>query len=197
MNHVQKLLTVCVLVLILDLLAPAAQAEARFQDGWWRVDLYGAGGIESGSADRRGELMLNGSVEYEFPIAQRTTLGLRMLPLFVYDQDDDYKSFLGIKYDREDDDTVWGGGGGLAFRFYSRKGEYRGFFGEIEAMVLGHSNEFQGNSSNVNFQTGAGLGYKFENNLSMVVKFNHISNAGLGDENQGVNTVGLGLGYSF
>jgi hypothetical protein len=188
------------LLFILALSASTVQAEARFEDGWWRAELFGAGGIDSGGVDRTGELMINGAIEYEFPLAQRTTLGLRLLPLFVYTQDDDHdKKFLGINFDHHDDDadTVWGGGAGLAFRFYSVKDEYRGFFGEIEGHVLGHGNEFEGNGSNINFLTGVGLGYKFKNELSLVVKYNHISNAGLDSDNSGINTIGLGLGYSF
>lgn len=191
-------LQMCTLLSIIALTASTAQAEARFQDGWWRAELFGAGGIDSGRDDRTGELMINGSIEYEFPLAQRTTLGLRLLPLFVYTQDEDNDNkFLGINFDHDDDDTVWGGGAGLAFRFYSVKDEYRGFFGEIEGHVLGHANEFAGNGSNINFLTGVGLGYKFKNELSLVVKYNHISNAGLDEDNSGINTVGLGLGYNF
>lgn len=186
-----------ILSLILGAFSTRSEAEASFQDGWWRTELFGATGIHSGSKDRDDEFMINGTVEYEFPLAQRTTLGLRMMPLFVYTQDDDDKEFLGLTYYDSNDDTVWGGGAGLALRFYTVKGEYRGFYGEIEGQILGHSNEFEGNSSNLNFLTGAGLGYKFAKDVSLFVKYNHISNAGLGDKNSGVNTIGIGLGYDF
>ncbi len=50
------------------------------------------------------------------------------------------------------------------------------YHGEAEGLELGHG---------VEFMSSVELGYKFENNFSLGVKFSHISNADLGDSNPG------------
>ncbi|MBI2431700.1 MAG: acyloxyacyl hydrolase [Candidatus Hydrogenedentes bacterium] len=167
------------------LLQNPAQGELQFDEGMWRLELSGGTAYHSGRRSRSGDLQLIGEVEYEVPAAERCTLGLRLLPLFVYDQDD------------ADEDTVWGGGVGLAARYYQVPGEYRGWFGELGAAVLGHSGNINGNDANFNFMLGAGVGYQFKNNWHAALKVNHISNAGLSDDNAGANTVNLAVGYRF
>ena len=55
----------------------------------------------------------------------------------------------------------------------------------------------EGNSSNVNFLIGLGLGYKFKSNWHTVLKYEHVSNSSLGERNAGANSLGFGFGYSF
>ena len=57
------------------------------------------------------------------------------------------------------DGTLWGAGAGVAARAYQIKNEYRGIFIEGQFSALIHHNRFSGNSSNLNFQSGFGLGY--------------------------------------
>jgi len=72
------------------------------------------------------------------------------------------------------------------------------FFVEGGATVLGQSDELEGNSSNVNFLTNFGVGYKWDGTgWHVVAKVQHISNAGLAEHNAGANAVGVGAGYSF
>jgi hypothetical protein len=176
------------------LFAATAAGEIRFSEGSWRLELSGLGGIHSGSYDREGDFLVNGAVEYEFPATSRCKLGLRLLPLFLYDQDSDGRD--GQRND-DRDETVWGGGVGFAVRLYQKRDEYRGFFGEVEGNAIGHQHKFDGNSANLNFLIGCGVGYKFGNAWHVALKYSHISNAGLGGENSGANAVGLGLGYTF
>jgi hypothetical protein len=164
-------------------LSTAANGDIRFHEGHWRLELDGALGTHSGSTDRSDDFLLTGTVDYEFPATAHTTLGLRLLPLFIHDQDKE--------------DTVWGAGFGFTGRLYQKKDDYAGLFGEIEATAVVHSEQFVGNESNLNFMTGFGLGYQFRNKVHLVMKYRHISNAGLGDKNQGINTLGLGIGFSF
>lgn len=164
-------------------LASAAGADIKFDQGRWRLELSGSAGIHSGSTDRGGDILATGSLEYEFPASKRTTLGLRLLPLFMYAQDDD--------------DNVLGAGFGLAGRIYQHAEEYRGWFGELELSALGHDDKFEGNSANLNFLTGVGVGYKFKSNWHAALRYEHISNAGLGENNAGANTVGLAVGFTF
>lgn len=162
-----------------------AYSDIQWREGSWRLELSGGPGVNFGSGDRDGDFLIKGTVEYEVPATPHLTLGLRMLPAFVYGQDG------------RGEDTVWGAGAGLGGRLYTQKSEYRGLFAEANVHVLGHENRFAGNSSNVNFLTGLGLGYKFLEGWHAVVKWEHISNANLSDDNSGVDTVTLGLGYTF
>ncbi|HNR31226.1 MAG TPA: acyloxyacyl hydrolase [Candidatus Hydrogenedentes bacterium] len=175
----------CWLVVVFGLvLSPVfAYGDVKFDEGRWRLELSGARGIHSGSTDREGDTLVTGSVEYEFPASARTTLGLRLLPLFIYDQDD---------YE-----TVVGGGFGLSGRLYQHAAEYRGWFGELGVSALAHDGKIRRNSSNVNFLTGVGVGYQFKSNWHATLRYEHLSNAGLGDHNAGVNTVGLAFGFTF
>ena len=169
----------------------AASAEMNFAEGKWRLELSGLTGIHSGSADRGGDWTTTGAVEYEFPATSRVTLGLRVLPLFLYDSDGDDEKH------GDNSDTVWGGGVGLAGRVYTKAEEYRGFFAEGTANALGHDGKIEGNSANLNFLLSVGAGYQWKCGLNAAVRYEHISNAGLGQENAGANSVGLALGYRF
>ena len=171
----------------------SALAEMRFDEGRWRIELNGAAGIHSGPNDRKGDFLLTGAVEYEFPATQKCTLGLRLLPLFVYSQDRPDRDWDERFYDGA---TLWGGGVGIAGRLYTKE-NYQGLFFEIEANALAHDNKITGNSANVNFVTGAGIGYKFNDHWHAVMKYGHISNAGFGADNSGANIVGIGFGYTF
>lgn len=170
-------------LLMMLLPAPWAAADVKFDEGRWRLELSGGTGIHSGSTDRQGNILVTGSAEYEFPATAHTTLGLRLLPLFVYDQDD---------YE-----TAVGGGFGLSGRLYQHAEEYRGWFGELEVSALGHDGKLRGNSASLNFLTGVGVGYKFKSHWHATLRYEHISNAGLGENNAGANSIGLAFGYTF
>ena len=189
----QILMAACV---VTGVAAPAG-AELDFDAGQWRLELSGLSGVHSGSTDRSGDLLITGTVDYEFPATEHTTLGLRLMPLLVYGQDtpndrwceeDDTDAYAG--------DTVWGAGFGLTGRVYVKR-EYRGLFFEGQANMLLHAEKVVGNSANVNFLTGVGVGYKFKCDWHVVMKYEHISNANLGEDNDGANVLGLGVGYTF
>lgn len=183
------------------LYATPASAGLDLSEGMWRLEFNNDFGVHQGSQDRSGDYSVNGIVEYEVPATPRTTLGLRMMPLFVYSQDgdDDYRRFRKVFEDDNDDDggTVWGGGFGLAGRVYQVKDEYRGWYGEASVSTLLHSNEFNGNNSNINFVTGFGVGYQFKSDWHLQLHYQHISNGSLGTKNSGANSLGIGVGYRF
>jgi hypothetical protein len=141
-------------------------------------------GLDSGKESRDGDFTLLGAAEYEFPASARVTLGLRLLPIFLYEPG-------------HGGETVAGGGIGLSARLYEMAEEHRGFFGEITLNALAHNNEIPENSSSVNFLSSLGAGYQFQNDWHIVVRVQHISNAGLGSDNTGANGIALGFGYSF
>lgn len=152
---------------------------------YWRIELSGGPSVYSGQSHRSGDWLTKLALEYEKPATERLTLGLRLLPALLYEQDGN------------GEDTVLGGGLGLAARLYAKPGDYRGVFGEASAHAIAHRGQIEGNSSNINFLTGLGLGYQFENQLSTVFRWEHISNANLGHHNRGVNVLTLGLGMRF
>lgn len=172
----------CLALLTMGFAMPA-MGELQFEEGRWRLELSGAYGIDSGSESREGDITALATAEYEFPASSKATLGLRLLPLFVYAE--------------QDDDTVAGGGLGLAARLYEHAEEHRGLFGELTLNALLHSEQLAGNDSSLNFLTSVGVGYQFQSDWHVVLRFQHISNAGLGDDNAGANGIALGVGFSF
>jgi len=175
----------------------AASAEIQFDEGQWRLELSGGTGVHSGSTDRSSNLLVQAAVEYEFPATPRCTLGLRLLPIFVYDQEDDLETDAWRDHDRYKGDRVCGAGFGVTGRVYQVKEKYRGFFTEAEVLAVAHKDLIDGNSSKLNFLTGVGVGYKCKADWHVVFKYEHISNASLGRHNAGANSLGIGIGYTF
>ncbi len=162
--------------------APAA-GEIQFDEGRWRLELSHGRGVHSGSTDRTSDFYHTVSLEYETPATSHITLGLRALPVFLYHDDES--------------DAIYGAGVGLTGRLYQHADSHTGLFGEVGAAALWHSRHFENNSSSINFLTEAGVGYRFPEHWHVSVKFQHISNAGLGGCNSGANGVTLALGYTF
>lgn len=189
------------LIFLLAALLAANSAHAlEFSEGRWRLELNGGPALKEGGRDRDGDYFVSGTVDYEIPATPHTTLSLRGMPLFVYEQDEvSYDSLKQIlrKHESVHDDTVIGAGLGLAGRVYQKANVYEGFFAELELLALGHSGKIEGDDSNIDFLSGIGVGYQFNSHWEALVRFEHISNGGLGEPNSGVNAVRLGVGYRF
>ncbi|MBX3446993.1 MAG: acyloxyacyl hydrolase [Parvibaculum sp.] len=76
----------------------------------------------------------------------------------------------------------------------------------IDAAVGGavHDGELKGNAPNTryfgcraNFHQSASIGYRFTPQLSLMASVEHMSNASLCDQNDGLTNAGVRLGYSF
>lgn len=177
-------------LLFLTYLFPAVHAQdLRLSEGWWRVELQGAGGTFSGVDDRDGDFYFTGNVEYEFPAWPHVTFGLRLTPLLVYFEDEG-----------EDGDShaIYGTAAGISARYYFEQSSYRKWYAEGAFAPLWHSRRFEGNSSKVNTWSELGFGYRFPDTpWSMALKFSHISNANLSHDNSAVNAFLLAIGYSF
>ena len=157
---------------------PPAYGEVQFGEGSWRLELSGLQMLEAEDGDQ----YFSGSVEYEFPVTAHAKLGLRMLPLFLCHVPE----------------PMYGAGAGLVGRLYQNANDYDGLFGEVGATALWHSRDFDRNNSRVNFVTEAGIGYKFPDTpWHVTLKYEHISNGGIGGKNSGINAVGLAVGYTF
>ena len=162
--------------------APAAQArDVRFSEGHWRQELTLANGLHAGKRNRESDRFISLAFEYEAPYRKRATLDFRIYP--------------GLVYFENGESTLYVGGIGIGTRLY-QKTELKGWYGEILGGVLLMSGEWRGNGSNVNFLSEAGLGYQFDR-WHVVLKVQHISNAGISSDNDGVNAVGVGFGYNF
>jgi len=185
-------------------------AHADFQDGRWRLQVRVQTGVDSGGVERSGDVLALTTVEYEVPLTSHVCYSLKLDPVFAYGQESrDINTILDSKrgvdldkidFDFDDErggDTVVGAGFGLGLRVYQKAEEKRGIFLDLGVHTLLHAGEFNGNTSNINFMSGLGLGYQFKNGLSTQLHFDHISNAGLGDENSGTNVFGVGFGYRF
>ena len=187
MRHYTRFMTT--LVVMVGALAGAAGADTlRWEDGRWRLEFTGMGGVYSGKVDREGDWYATGSIEYEVPAFDHATFGLRFYPLFWYEEDEDKRGDAGV---------IHGAAFGVAARYYQRAETRSGWFGELGVSALVHDEEFEKNSSQVNFLNELGLGYKWEEHWHVAVKWEHISNAGIGSRNSGVNGVGLAFGYTF
>ncbi len=177
-----------------------ANAGLNLDEGMWRLELNNDFGIYSGTRSRTGDYSVNGIVEYEVPVSNRATLGLRLMPLFIYTQnnDSDYRTFRRhLDPGTDEGGTVWGGGFGVGGRFYQVKDEYRGWYAEAGVSALLHDTRIDGNSSNLNFLNTLGVGYQFKSDWHIQLHYQHISNASLGSRNSGANSVGVGFGYRF
>lgn len=189
------------LIVLLTAALAATHAHAlEFSEGRWRLELSGGPALEEGGRDREGDYFVSGTVDYEIPATPHTTLSLRGMPLFVYEQDEvSYDSIKELlrKHESPHEDTVIGAGFGLAGRVYQKADVYEGFFAEMEVLALGHAGKIEGDDSNIDFLTGVGVGYQFNSHWEALVRFEHISNAGLAAPNSGVNALRLGVGYRF
>ncbi|HOV34183.1 MAG TPA: acyloxyacyl hydrolase [Candidatus Hydrogenedens sp.] len=147
--------------------------------------------LEFGSSMRIGHdsdetdgVLLSSIFDIGKDLSQRTNLSLRLMPFFAYIQESNIEDVAGL-------------GIGGAFKFFFSRNQERGFFTEIHEILCLHEHKFEGNSSNLNFFSGIGLGYKFCPNWDMVLRFGHISNANLKDDNQETNILGINVGYTF
>lgn len=175
--------------------AEGAEGGSLPEMAHWRLELSGWRGLNVGGHDSSGDTLLTGTVDYSCAVTGRCALGLRLMPLMSYWQETpDYAVFENRTYDAS---VVWGGGLGMVLRLYAKKDAYRGWFGEAQTNAIFHNNRFSENSSNINFLSGVGVGYQFSNDWHALLKFAHISNARLGEDNAGSNVLGLGIGFSF
>ena len=178
--------------LVLALPAPYATvahadeaAHPSWKEGRWRLELAGFAGTNTASEPRSGDVSIMGSIEYEGPLMKRLTVGPKFVPVFYYNPD------------IPDAPDIYGVALGAELRFYSKAGEYRGFFVEAGSAVLATSKKFDQNTATVNFIVEFGAGYAFKSGWHVALKFRHISNAFLSFQNSGADAVGVGLGYRF
>lgn len=168
--------TGCGLAAMFLVCAVPARGEVRFDEGSWRLELTGLKSLDGDN------YCTTGSVEYEFPASAHGKLGLRMYPLFFFGSDD----------------PAYGAGAGVSARVYQKADEYSGLFGEVGVSALWISRDLHHNSSRLNFLSEAGIGYKFPSSgWHVALKAEHISNAGLGSKNSGLDGIGLAAGFTF
>ena len=160
-----------------------------FKQGHWRFESIGGVGLSSpDESDRKGDYYFASSLGYEWPIYKsRREVGLRGYPVLLYYQD---------RNDNGKDDTVYAGSFGPVIRWYEST-SHRGGYLEIGVSLLWNSHLFRSNASHWNALTEMGVGYKFDSDWHIALKFQHISNAQTRSPNEGVNALVMCLGFEF
>lgn len=148
-----------------------------------RLEMGSSFRIAHDSNDADG-VLISSTVDIGKELSPRTTLSLRLLPVFGYIQEGNIEDIIGF-------------GAGGALRIYFKKNQEKGFFTELHEVVCLNENKFEGNDSNINFYSAIGIGYQFCPNWDMLLRFGHISNANIKDDNEGTNLLGFGVGYTF
>lgn len=162
----------------------ATAGPLYFEDGRWKIEVAGYGTVSASDRSHRDEFYGTLALEYEVPMFQRATMGLRAMPLFLYDEGGD----AGL---------IYGVGGGLAFRYYLRGETRSGPFAEVGSTLMWHHKEFTDSDGRLDFLSFAGLGYRWDAGVQVSLRYEHISNGGLFKENVNINAVGLAIGYTF
>jgi hypothetical protein len=160
-----------------------------FNRGTWRFEILGGSGLSSrDKSDRKGDYYFTGSVEYGWPIYKsRTDVGVRVYPAFIYYQD---------KNDKGEDDIVFAAALGVLMRQY-RDINHKGFYWELGISPLWNSHLFRRNAARWNLLSEIDIGYQFDTDWHVALKFQHISNADTRSPNEGVNALALCLGFRF
>lgn len=170
---------------LLCLAATAATAQGiRLDDGRWKLEIAGYHTVAASDATHRGENYGTVTLEFETPIFQRMTVGLRATPLFLYDEGGDAG-------------TIYGAGAGLAFRYYLRGEGRSGPYAEAGSTLLWHNKEFTNSEGHLDFASMAGVGYRWESGVQVAVRYEHISNGGLFKDNVNINAIGVAVAYTF
>lgn len=157
----------------------------------WRLDISGLSGLDTGRESRSGDFNANIVAEYEVPFTgrdafqERSTFGFRLRPLFYYRQNDG------------GDENIFGAAAGFSLRVYQHRESRTGIFGEIAEEFLLQSGKFEDSSTHFNFLNQFSVGYQSENDWFIGARIAHMSNAGLGDRNAGVDMVGVFGGITF
>lgn len=177
-----KMFVPLAIAMIAGLFPTHAEAGERWDAGRWRLELSGLAGLNSGRRSRTDDYNINILVDYEVPINKGVTVGLRLQPLFFY---------------KQDGADILGAGFGPVIRWYQKQEEYEGFFVEFGVSLMGQSKKFEGNTGSINFLSELGFGYAFPKDWHVALKMRHLSNAGIAEDNSGVNGIGIGFGYRF
>jgi len=173
--HIGPYIVATLAVALLVGTAVTSWADPKSQGTRLRLEVAGYRAYESDKAN--GDYYLQGSAELEFPVVKHATLGLRVLPLFLYPEG-------------ADDATVYGLAAGGTARLYQHGDDYSGLFAEVGAAALWRMKEFKLDDSKVDLLSDCGIGYKFRNSgWHLAVKGEHVS--------EGISGVGLAAGYSF
>jgi hypothetical protein len=181
-------LLVTVVSVLVSSVAVTAGAETKdrrinWEEGFWRLEISGWTGIDSGRRDRTNDNSVTISGERELIATKRITLGPK---------------FFAFSYNENGagDHRFGGAGFGIAFRFYTNA-EQRGFFFEISESLALHTATFAGNDSHFNFMSDGGVGYEGRRHWHGSLRVRHFSHAGLNGDNSGANNLGIAFGKRF
>ncbi len=165
--------------------SPKSSSASRWEQAWFRLEGNALTPWHAGSTERRGDVGLRLTLDYEVPVFKHLTVSPRAIPLMYWEENNDGNNH------------IVAAGLGFSLRGYFKKHEYRGFYAELAGMGIFQSDTFEDNNGWFNFMEEIGVGYVFKSDWSASAKVGHISNAELFEDNAGVNFFALGVGYSF
>ena len=127
-------------------------------------------------------------------------LGVRFQPLGgeVWDMVANPRPFLGFNINTAGDTSSLNGGLNWDWDMWNQSFFSFAWGGALHNGKLGTADLNRKElGSRVLFYLAAELGYRFDRHQSVAVRLDHMSNAGLTDNNEGLDTIGLVYGYHF
>lgn len=127
-------------------------------------------------------------------------LGVRFEPLGgeVWDVVANPRPFLGLNINTAGDTSSLNGGLNWDWDVWNQAFFSFAWGGALHNGKLSTNNPGRKElGSRVLFYLAAELGYRFDGRQSVAIRLDHMSNAGLTDDNEGLDTVGLVYGYGF
>lgn len=183
--YLQIIIIVTFILFFLVLQSINAEDKCDINDCKLRLRLELGSSFRVGhDGDKSDGLMFSSIFDLGKEFFSRTNLSLRILPVFGYIQEGNVEDLIGF-------------GLGGAIRIFFKKNQEKGFFTEAHEIICIHENKFEGNDSNINFYSSVGIGYQFSHNWDILLRFGHISNANIKSANEGMNLLGIGIGYVF
>jgi hypothetical protein len=98
--------------------------------------------------------------------------------------------------DNGESDTIYATALGPLMRWY-RDIDHKGPYWELGVSAVWNSHHFRRNAARWNALSEIGIGYKFESDWHIALKFQHISNGQTRSPNEGVNALVFCLGFQF
>lgn len=159
-----------------EIAAPFGSAQS------WRLYVHGGGAVDVKTSDNA---LARAGIGFEHFIADDLSLNFE---------------FTGLYVDQEGDDAV-GGSFALLFRWHFISEETWSMYFDGGAGMLGTSSDVPDHGSSFNFTPQAGFGFTFDvggdNRLMTGLRWYHISNANIYEENPGRDHICLYAGLSI
>lgn len=123
-------------------------------------------------------------LDFSKKTSEHSEVSIRTLPTFTY-------------FQTKGEEDLFGFGVGIAYRVYFKESFVKSPYIELHEILSLHQNKFEGNDSNINFNSAITIGYQINDNWDLSLRFSHFSNAKLKENNDSTNLISLCTGYKF